>query len=298
MISRARQGKGGDLETRYAAVFGDPIAHSLSPAMHNAAFRALGLPYAYLKFRVPLVELGAALKGIAAMGFEGVNLTIPLKEEGARLMDSLSPQAKKIGAVNTVVVRNGRLEGHNTDALGFLRSVSEEWKFRVRGARVAMLGTGGAARAICFALAGAGARHISLLGILPGQMKRLKRDLCDRSAVNVSADLLGRGFRFDRALEGVDLLVNATPVGMKGEASPVPASAMRSPLKVVDLVYNPAVTGLIAAARGRGLGAINGVGMLVHQGALAFELWTRRAAPVPVMRRALLAGLRGAKRPG
>ena len=284
------------MEGKYTAVFGDPRAHSLSPAMQNAAFKAYRLAYVYLKFRVARANLKDALRGIVAMGFEGVNLTIPLKEEGARLMDSLSPQARRIGAVNTVVIRKGRMEGHNTDARGFLRSIWEKWRFKVKGARVVILGTGGAARAVCFALADAGARQITLLGVLKDQMERLGRDLRDKSGTVISPALIHPGPDFARLLEGANLLVNATPVGMRGERSLVPASVLTPPLKVVDLVYNPAVTGLISSARARGLDAINGVGMLVHQGALAFELWTHRAAPVGVMRRALEAGLRRAAR--
>jgi shikimate dehydrogenase len=276
----------------FAAVFGDPVAHSRSPAMHNAAFRSLGLPYVYLKFRVPVADLGLALKGVAALGFRGVNLTIPLKEAALPLMDRLTVSARRMGAVNTVTFDwLGSTEGHNTDGEGFLRSMYGEWGYRPRGANAVVLGAGGAARAVVFALASAGVRKIAVVNRTVARASALAREVSRDTgcSVRVARPLSVGGWQ--DLLEETDLLVNATSVGMRGEPSPVPVSALFPRLRVADLVYNPSSTALLRAARRKGARAMNGCGMLVHQGALAIERWTSRRAPVMAMRRALLRSL-------
>jgi len=277
---------------KLVGVFGDPVAHSLSPAMHNAAFRALGLPYRYLKFHVPLYQLKKALRGTVALGFEGINLTIPLKEAALHLMDRVTREARRVGAVNTVTCAGGRLLGHNTDGEGFLRSLKEAWGFHPRGARVVVLGAGGAARAVAFALADAGTRELTLVNRTLGRATRLARAISRTLGVKVRAYPLGPRTDWPRLLGQADLLVNATSAGLKREPSLVPASALAPPLKVADLIYNPPETALLRVARRRGVKAINGTGMLLHQGALVFERWTHRRAPVEVMRRALTQALR------
>lgn len=303
----------------FVGVFGDPVGHSLSPAMHNAAFRALKLPYCYVKWRVPIAGLRDALKTAQALDFRGVNLTIPLKERAAGIVDSLTPQAKRTRAVNTVTFDRGRMQGHNTDGEGFLRSLKLELGFVPRKARAVMLGAGGAARAVAFALADAGASEILILNRTPSRARALARDIraaCRpralardvRSACHTRAQARavgsacrtrarGQGFPrgdgWHKALAGASLLVNASSLGMRGEKCPVPAAAFPARLRVADLVYNPPLTDLVRSARRRRLRAMNGVGMLVHQGALAFTRWTGRRAPVGVMRRALLLALPG-----
>lgn len=279
--------------TTLTGLFGDPVAHSKSPAMHNAAFRRLRLPYIYLKFRVPISALGEALDRAGTMGFRGLNLTIPLKQEGLRLMDRLTPQARRIGAVNTVTFAGGKMEGHNTDGGGFIRSLREDLRLNPRGRKVVIIGAGGAARAVSFALADAGITGLTILDSDPRRSSSLASDLrriAGMKAGGVSSDARTD---WDQVLEGASLLVNASPVGMHGRALPLPAASLRRGLSVVDLVYNPPVTPLIREARRRGIRAINGSGMLVLQGALSFERWTGRRAPVAVMRRALLRALGG-----
>jgi len=279
-----------------AAVFGDPVAHSLSPAMHGAAFRALGLPGIYLKFRVPVAALSDALAAAGAIGFLGVNLTIPLKEAAFRLVDSLTPEARRAGSVNTVTFgRDGRTEGHTTDGGGFLRSLREDLGMNVKGKRAVLLGAGGAAHAVAFALAGAGAYSLTILDTEPGRARRLAGAVRAGSGVSVEWRAADRRVRWREVLAGADLLVNATPVGMKGGDCPVPPAELAPPLAVADLVYNPPVTRLVREARRRGVRAMNGEGMLVNQGALSFERWTGIGAPVGVMRRALRAALRRVK---
>jgi len=268
------------------AVFGDPVAHSLSPAMHNAAFRSLDLRWRYEKRRVRKARLRAALREASRRGYRGVNLTIPLKEAALRLMDRVTPAARRAGAVNTVTFECGRMEGHSTDGEGFLRSLREAWGFRPAGVRAIVLGAGGAARSVAAALAGAGARSILIVNRHPARARALAR-----AFRRVAGAVEGRSWPPPKAwtslLARADLLVNATSLGLHGEPSPVPVDAMHRGLKVVDLVYNPSCTALLRAACHGGAGTLNGAGMLVHQGALAFERWTGRRAPVAIMRRAL-----------
>jgi len=300
-MSGPRQGRGGAKGRNgpvLTGVFGDPVEHSLSPAMHNAAFRSLGLPFLYLKFRVPVSSLRAALRGVRILGFRGVNLTIPLKEAALGLMDKLTPQAERVGAVNTVTIEGGRFEGHNTDGEGFLRSLRETWRFRPRGKRVMLLGAGGAARAVAFALGGAGAREIVIVNRTPGRARSLARAVARATRASVTAARLWRGTPWERILEGADLIVNATSVGMKRGETPVPPSVVRPPIRVVDLVYSPPTTKLVGAVSRRGVRAMNGEGMLVHQGALAFERWTGMPAPVRIMRRAFRSAMAGAEKGG
>jgi len=267
------------------------VAHSRSPAMHNAAFRALKLPYVYLKFRVPVADLVSALRGVAVLGFRGVNLTIPLKEAALGFMDRLTISARRVGAVNTVTFDLGTIEGHNTDGEGFLRSMCGEWGYRPRGMSAVVLGAGGAARAVVFALASAGARKIAVVNRTASRAETLAREAARDTGCNVrSVRPLSVGAWQD-LLGETDLLVNATSVGMRGEPSPVPVSALVPRLRVADLVYNPPSTALLRAARSKGARAMNGCGMLVHQGALAIERWTSLRAPVMAMRRALLRSL-------
>ncbi len=271
-------------------VFGDPVAHSLSPAMHNAAFRAVGIAGVYMKFRVPPARLGAALRAAAALGFRGVNLTIPHKARGAALVSRLTSAARRCRSVNTITFAPGGWLGDSTDGEGFLRSLRDAWGFRARGARVVMLGAGGAARAVAFALLDAGARELVVVNRTRARGAALVRALGGGRRARVQAP--GTDADWADLLRGATLLVNATSLGMRGESSPVPASAMRAPLRVVDLVYHPPVTALLRAARRAGRPALNRAGMLVHQGAHAFTRWPRRRAPVPAMRQALRRALR------
>jgi shikimate dehydrogenase len=277
------------------AVFGDPVAHSLSPAMHNAAFRALGLAWRYGKRRVPRSRLRAALGAAKLRRWRGVNLTIPLKEAALPLMDRLTPEARRAGAVNTVTFEGGRMVGHSTDGEGFLRALRDARGYRPLGGRVVVLGAGGAARSVAAALAQAGARSIVIVNRHPARARALARALGRHRGVTVRAVAWPAPGAWGRVLARAGLLVNATSVGLRGEPSPVPAGAMSRSLRVADLVYNPACTALLRAARSRGARAVNGEGMLVYQGALAFERWTGRRAPVRIMRRALAAALKASQ---
>jgi shikimate dehydrogenase len=261
--------------------------------MHNAAFRALGLPYLYLKFRVPAGELREALERARLLGFRGLNLTIPLKQEALKLVDILTPEARKIGAVNTVTFGKNGMEGHNTDGEGFIRSLRAELGFAPAGRRAVVIGAGGASRAVTHALADAGVKSLVILDRDARRSAMLARDLRRTTGLRVEGLVSDAGTRWNDLVAGAGLLVNASPVGMHGSACPLPPAALGRGLAVADLVYNPPVTPLMREARRRGLRTMNGSGMLVLQGALAFERWTGRRAPVKVMRKALLSALGG-----
>ncbi|MGI8809541.1 MAG: shikimate dehydrogenase [Acidimicrobiales bacterium] len=269
--------------TRLAAVLGFPVRHSLSPAMHNAAFRELDLDWIYLAFEVAPDSVAAAFAGARALGFGGLSVTIPHKGAALDAVDESTAAARAIGAVNTIVTPgDGSLLGDNTDGAGFLASLADEG-FHPRGRVCAVVGGGGAARAVVYALAAAGAAEVVVVNRT-------------RERAESAAALAGAAGRLGAAadLARVDLVVNATPLGLAGadpEALPLDPRLLGPGQLLVDLVPNPAVTPLMQAAKERGALVAGGLGMLVHQGALAFELWTGRPAPVAVMRAAAVQAL-------
>jgi len=270
-------------KTKICGLIGDPVEHTMSPAMHNAAYQKLGLDYIYLPFRVKPEQLAQAVDGLRALNVRGFNVTIPHKVSVIPLLDGLDPLAEKIGAVNTVVNNDGELRGYNTDSAGFLKALLENG-IEPEGKKIVVLGAGGASRAITYALAGKGAQ-LTVLN------RQLELDWAEDIARLIHKDLdkevmvmeLGR---LAEALEGADILVNATSVGMSPavEESPVPAQLLRPGLVVFDIVYNPIITRLLRDAGLAGARTIGGVDMLAWQGALAFEKWTGQTAPVDLMR--------------
>lgn len=268
-------------------VLGDPVDHSLSPAMHNAAFAAAGLPHVYLRYRVPPRALAAALDEARALRMGGLNLTLPLKEAALPLVDRLTPEAERIGAVNTIVIerRGGRLVGDNTDGRGFLAAL--RGRVALRGATAVVLGAGGSARAVGTALVGAGARVV-----IANRTAARGEQLAARLAALPGARVGTVPFRardLDAALATAALVVNTTPAGLSGARLPIrPGAAPRSCL-FVDLVYGPTPSRFLLRARRAGRRTLDGSLMLLHQGALAFEAWTGRPAPRAAMARALRA---------
>jgi shikimate dehydrogenase len=275
-------------KTGLYGVLGHPVGHSLSPLMQNAAMAQMGLDAVYLAFDVPPEELEAALRGLAAIGAGGVNLTIPLKERALGLLDWLAPEAERIGAVNTVRFVEGRTEGYNTDAPGFLASL-RGWGMEPAGKRCVVLGAGGSARAVTVALLGAGAR-VTLANRTDERARELARILM-RGEGDPSVSVVPLEEKaLEEALADSVLLVNTTSVGMSphADAPPlVPRTALHPRLFVYDLIYNPAETRLLAAARHCGAQTCNGVGMLAYQGAMALEIWTGRPAPAATMEQVL-----------
>jgi shikimate dehydrogenase len=273
-------------KTQVCGVIGDPIEHTMSPVMHNAAFRELGLDYVYVAFRVKSEELARAIVGMRALNIRGLNVTIPHKVSIIPLLDSLDPVAEKIGAVNTVVNRDGVLKGYNTDATGFLQALLDKG-VEPRGKNVVILGAGGAARAISFILAEREANLVIL-------NRREELDWAEELARKLSS-VFGKETRalelqesnLRMALDKAEVLVNATCVGMSpnNDETPVPAGLLRPDLVVFDIVYNPIKTKLATQAAQAGCETVMGLDMLVWQGALAFEMWTGKQAPVSLMKR-------------
>jgi shikimate dehydrogenase len=271
-------------------VIGDPVRHSLSPAIHNAGFRAVGLDWTYLAFDVPAGGGAGAVAAMRALGIDGLSVTMPQKGEVAAAVDRLSPAAEALGAVNTVVRDGSVLVGENTDGEGFLNALRLDEGVDVAGMRCLVIGAGGAARAVIRSLAQAGVAEIVVAARRPEAA----------AEAAVLAPGVGRTGSTDAA-DAADLVVNATPVGMGevvelGAALPVDATRLGPGQVVVDLIYHPLVTPLVAAARQQGAVAVNGVGMLLHQAAIAFRLWTGEDAPLEAMSAAVLAEL--AKRAG
>jgi len=274
------------------ALIGDPVEQSLSPAMHNAAFRAFGLNYAYIVLRVPKSMLADAIAGVRTLGIAGFNVTIPHKIGIIRLLDELDESASLVGAVNTVKENHGKLIGFNTDGEGALRAL--EGKIgSFKGKEVVLLGAGGAARAIAFSLARVGARLTIANRTVP-KARALASAIEQKLGVNVEVASLGRA-ELIKALKNAGVLINATSVGMypRTDKTLVSASMMHRGLVVYDIVYEPLRTKLLQEARRAGVKTIDGLGMLVNQGALAFEIWTGKRAPIKIMRAAAKRELRG-----
>jgi shikimate dehydrogenase len=274
--------------TRLAAVIGDPVRHSLSPAIHNAAFRELGLDWVYVALPVPEGQGRAAVKAMRTLGIDGLNVTMPHKTDVARAVDRLSATAKALKSVNTIVRVGDDLVGESTDGDGFVNALRDDEGLDPVGKRFLVVCAGGAARAVVRAVAVAGAAEVVVVARNADRAKACAR---------LAGAGVGRTGVADEAAD-VDVIVNATPVGMSEVAagpgaSPYPVDPARlAPGQLVaDLVYNPLVTPLVAAAHERGVAAVNGIGMLIHQAALAFRLWTGEDAPLAAMSAGALAAL-------
>ena len=271
--------------TRVVGVFGWPVRHSLSPPMHQAAFDALGLDWVYVPFAVTPERLATAVRALPALGMAGTNLTIPHKEAALALVDEIDPEARAIGAVNTItVLEDGRLHGMNTDADGFLESLRMDGGFDPAGQSVALVGTGGAGRAMAFALARGGVSVLRLINRTVEKAERLKADLRAYGAP-CSIEVVQRDSAEERdVLRRTDLLVNATSLGLRpGDALPADPALLPPAAAVYDAVYRPLETPLLLAAKARGLRTIPGLGMLARQGARSFERWTGRRPDVDLM---------------
>ncbi len=279
-------------KTTLCGIIGDPIEHTMSPPMHNAAFEQMGLDFWYVPFRVKREQLEQAVAGMRALNIRGLNVTIPHKVAIIPLLDVLDPLAGRIGAINTVVNDNGVLRGYNTDATGFLQALLEKG-VEPREKRIVMLGAGGAARAVSFVLAERGA-HLVILN------RRLELDWAEELASRLT-ETFGKEVKalelaeenLVQALEEADILVNTTSVGMSPnvDETPVTSNLLKPSLIVFDAVYNPVKTRLLREAERIGAQTISGLEMLVWQGASAFELWTGVKAPVELMRAEVIKAL-------
>jgi len=275
-------------KTQLVGLLGHPVHHSQSPVMHNAAFTAKKLPFAYAAFDVAPEALNDAVKGIRALSLRGVNVTIPHKVAIVPLLDEIDPLAKRIGAVNTVVNENGRLIGYNTDGNGYVRSLLEETNITLVNQVVVLIGAGGAARAVACTLAEHGVKEIRIVN-RSREKAQVLAELLSSSVTASVIDLQQAG----EAIQGASLLINTTSIGMYPhvEEMPVAAEWLRPDLVVSDLIYNPLETKLLQTAKALGAKTHSGVGMFINQGALAFELWTGSTAPTELMRETVLRQL-------
>ena len=285
--------------TLHLGILGYPLRHSASPAFQQAALDHLGLDARYEAWEVEPEKLADRVRQLRNPEVLGFSVTVPHKETVMPLLDAVGDTARAIGAVNTVVSRDGRLEGANTDLEGFLRALREEGAYDPRGGGALILGAGGAARAVAYALLAEGAAGVAIANRSPERARILAEELGARfparvQALSLDAEALAPLLAADAS---VDLLVNCTSLGMAHgpdpDASPVPADLIPGTALVYDLVYNPQETPLLAAARRAGARTLGGLPMLVYQGAAAFRMWTGREAPIDVMMRAASAALAG-----
>ena len=280
-----------DTVTRLCAVIGNPVAHSLSPCIHNAAFEAAGLNYVYVAFQVE--DVAGCLAGMRALpSFRGMSVTIPHKIAVMAHLDEIDPMAVNVGSVNTIVNEGGRLIGSTTDGLGTLRAF-EEAGISLKGKRVLFVGAGGAVRSVAFALAKrAGVTGVTILGRTESRVTTLVNDLKAKTDVAIHGGCLPQDLEL--AMAEYDLVIQGTPVGMYPhgmDETMVPARWLRRDQVVLDMVYRPLKTRFIREAEAAGCRTILGVEMLLHQAVLQFEAWTGVSAPLEVMRKALIGAL-------
>ena len=274
-------------ETRVCGVIGDPIEHTLSPTIQNAAFNALNLDYTFLAFKVTPTQVGNAIAGMRALGILGLNVTMPHKEAVINHLDQIDETAKFLNAVNTIHNKDGKLLGFNTDGIGALKALKENGA-NPQGKRVLLLGSGGAARAIAYSLAQE-ADELVVLNRTVDEAKDLASLLKRTFNKKVVANLLSASVIQDKLCDS-DILINATSVGMKPNfgQSLIAPEWLKPDLTVMDIVYNPVETKLAIDAKSKGAKVVSGVEMLIYQGAASFEIWTGIPAPVEVMRKAAL----------
>ncbi len=267
-------------------LLGYPVKHSLSPVMHNVAFKALGIKAEYKLFEKKPEELTDFFRELKKGSISGVNVTIPYKEKVLKYLDELNREAELIGAVNTILVKGKKLIGYNTDGQGFITSLKKEAGVDPKGKRVVIIGTGGAGRAVSIQLAKEGVKRIGLFDIIFDKAQNIashiKKNISKVEATSVRKEGLKKEVR------EADILINATPAGMRAnDPLPVDPKLLHPNLLVYDLIYNPSQTKLLAEAEKIGAKTLNGMGMLLYQGALSFTIWTGKEAPIEVMARAL-----------
>jgi shikimate dehydrogenase len=269
-------------------IFGHPIGHSLSPDMHDAAFEKLHLPLFYAPLDILPREVGPAVKMMRAFNVLGANVTVPYKEKILPFLDFVEPEAKWLGSVNTVYRKDSQLCGTSTDGEGFLQSLGA-WRSKLKGTRGLLMGAGGAAKAVAGAMAKAGVKGFAVADISRPKAVKLKK-LIGQKYGKIDVQVVSPRDAAEFVPDS-DWIVQATPVGLKGEKSPVPLGKARKGVLAVDLVYHRK-TDFLRQAERFGLFPLSGLGMLLHQGVLSFEYWTGQKAPVKVMRQALVKGLK------
>jgi len=272
-------------KTTICGLIGDPVEHTMSPIMHNAAFKTLGLDYVYLPFKVKSLELRKAVEGMRALNIRGLNVTLPHKVSVMQFLDKIDPLAEKIGAVNTIVNDAGILTGYNTDAHGFLQALHDQ-DIEIGNKRVLLIGAGGVARAIGCSLA----QEKAQINVLNRKQElswaeELAHRLNHYYGIDINIGEL-TDENLQKGIDDAEILINATSIGMNPDIdhTPIPANLLCANLTIFDVVYNPLQTRLLREAEMAGARTIDGVKMLVWQGAIAFEKWTNQQAPLDIMR--------------
>jgi shikimate dehydrogenase len=276
------------------ALIGDPVSHSASSSMHNAAFSALNIPAVYLILKVVSLNLKEAIKGIKALNIKGVNVTIPHKETCIEFLDHIDKQTKQIQAVNTILNEEGKLTGFNTDSDGFVDSLIKNARISPKGKKIFIMGAGGAARAVSFGLCKNKAEHITLVDIQREKARKLKSSLdkyypqCKISTISYRDN-----DKLRKDIESSSIFINATGVGLKSD-DPIVINPdfLHKGLLVCDLIYNPPLTKLLKTAKDKGIKTLNGEGMLLYQGIRSFQIWTKKQPPEDIMKKALQAFLK------
>lgn len=282
------------VNTKLVILLGYPLGHSVSPAMHNRVFAKLGLDFCYMPVQVTADNLKAVFTGLTKMNVAGFNVTIPHKIGIIEHLDALDPLAATIGAVNTICIKDGKTVGYNTDGQGFIRSLENEGGISVRDKCIFLVGSGGAARAIAMTLAFQGAAKIFIANRTLSKAKSLAREINEKIGNCAEAvEVLPEKHR--EIIQSCDILVNGTNVGMhpRVEELPIEAESLLHHLVVADIVYNPHTTRLLATAQAKGCRIVHGLGMLIHQGAAGFKLWTGVDALIPEMTAAARGLLEG-----
>ena len=280
-------------KTKLAALVGWPVGHSVSPAMQNAAYEAMGIDGLYLPLQSPPESLTEGIRALETFGFMGCNVTIPHKKNVMELMDELDDSAKACGAVNTILFRDGKMKGFNTDGVGFVRGMREKGSFDPKGKIGFIIGAGGAALGVAFALASAGTKTLLILNRTEATGVKLAAALNDKYPGIAEAYALNAS-NAAAALKRADYVVNTTQIGMspKDDGVPIDTSLLESRHFVSDVVYNPLETRLLKEAKAKGCATMNGIWMLVYQGIEAIRIWTGEEADAEIMCTAAVAALK------
>jgi len=273
-------------KTKVCGIIGHPIDHTLSPTMHNAAFRELGLDFIYIAFEVESEHLHESISGIRSLGIHGLNVTIPHKEDVIKYLDEINPEAKKIGSVNTIVNRGSQLVGYNTDGIGAIKALKDN-KVELKEKKILLLGAGGSAKSIAFTLS----KFVKKIMILNRTEERAKK-LADNLKLMFDIEITWNHLSQEAVRQNLidtDILINATSIGMnpKSDESLIKSKWLTSRICIFDIVYSPNGTKLIQNAKRIGAKVIDGIDLLVYQGAMAFKIWTGREPPINVMKEAI-----------